>query len=680
MANKFSPQIIEKTLQIVIKKHNFEPEHLMSTSGEFFVMTLRRGNKKFLIKIRKNKGSLARKKFINEIATIKFLNKIYSKKLLLPKIFVSQTKTSPEYFIYEYIKGFPLNNFYISIGKRLTDKFLQTNFIEIFHNLHLLKIPANIALQKNTFVNNYKIFKGNQLVLKKYISNQLIKKINVLLINQARFFNNTPLVLSHGDINPKNIVLSKNKLALIDWSEVHLNNQLFDLSSLYLFAWNRPDIKTVIKDYIFGNHHQLINSYHLFLLNRLILIPKNIQTMENSILGLSLDKKNKIILPETEIKLKKIAKQAIANYIIEIERIVWHLSLWQKPNSVIRAIEIFYSFVPAKKFISAHLEKFGLNKNWQLKKLINHRFVARQGDQKLITEYVFTNGQKSKIIMGKIRLERGDDLAKQSYQIIKKLWQAPEGKELISQPLYYFAKHHLYIYEKTLGVSLADLIENKKNQNTKILIPLIKRSAAIMSKLHQVPIKNFSKVNFYKNYDLTQQLNWLEKNLYKNKEFKNKKNISLLKNLRTLQKKVVNWRANNRVFIHGDFQLQNLILYKNKLRLIDFDNAEINDPLIDVGNFLNQINYKNLLFKKSYFLRQLFLQTYLKQNQQELNQKNTRVLNFYIIMGIIKNINLNFLENKNDLVIYDLKKINYIYNHLTVNPVDNLSTIKKILT
>lgn len=680
MANKFSTQTIEKILQSVIKKYQFKSEYLMSTSGEFFVMTLRKGNKKFLIKIRKNKGDLAKKKFINEIATIEHLQKNPIDNLLWPKLFASQIKTSPEYLIYEYIAGYPLNNFYISIGKRLTAKFLQTNFIQIFNNLHKIKVPANIKLSKNNFSANYKIFQDNAIYLKKHIDTNLFKKINALLIQQKYFFNQSPLVLTHGDINPKNIVLGKNKLALIDWSEVHLNNKLFDLSSLYLFAWNRPAIKTYIKNYIFNNCDQLINPYHLFLLNRLILIPKNIRVMENSIEGLALDRKNKIILPETEIILKQTAKHAIANYLMEVKRIVWHLSLWQKPNSVIKAIETFYSFVPANKFITTHQQKFGLNKKWKLKKLINHRLVAREGDQKLITEYIFTKDKKNKIIMGKIRLERGDDLAKQSYQIIKKLWQAPGGKQLISQPLYYFPKHHLYIYEKTLGTSLGDLIENKKNQNKKFLMPKIKQSAEIMSKLHQIPIRYFSQVNFYKNYDLTQQLTWLEKNLYKNSEFKNKINIALLKKLHDLHKKVIVWRKNNLGFIHGDFQMQNLILHKKKLKLIDFDNAEINDPLIDVGNFLNQINYKNLLYKNSYFLRKVFLQTYLQITQQTLDYKNISCLNFYIIMGIIKNINLNFLENKHDLVIYDLKKINYIYNHLTVNPVDNLRAVKKILT
>lgn len=680
MVNKFTDEKIKATLKLITDKYHFKPEYLMSTSGDFFVMTLKKDGKKFILKMRKNKGILAKIKFLNEIKVIKYLNKKNIIGLTTTKIFITQIKNSPEYFIYEYIKGYPLNSFYIAIGKRLTNKFLETNFLKIFENLHALKLPYKIKLIKNSFSANLQIFKDNEIYLKKYINKNLLNKINHLLVQQGGLLNKLPLVLTHGDINPKNIVLTKNKLALIDWSEVHLNNPLFDLSSLYLFAWNRPEIKKHIKEYILNQCSHLSNPYHVFLLNRLILIPKNIRIMENSIQGLILDKKNKIILPKTEKKLKLTAQRAIANYVDEAKRIVEYLELWQKPNSIVRSIEKFYDYKSAYRFFLFQTKKLDLNKTWYLKKITTHRFVVRTGDQKLITEYLFSNGKKNKIIMGKIRLERGDDLAKQSYYILKKIWHSLQGKKIITKPLCYFSKYHFYLYEKTLGHSLAEIIENKKNRNKKFLLPLIKKSATLMSALHQIPIKYFQNVNFYKNYDLAQQLNWLENNLYKNKKFKTSKNLILLKNLQQLLKKTTEQRKSDQAFIHGDFQLQNLILQNNKLRMIDFDNAEINDPLIDVGNFLNQINYKNLLVKNSYSLRQAFLQTYLKLSKQKLEPKLVKILNFYIIMGIIKNINLNFLENKLDLVIYDLKKINYIYNNLTINPVDNLRNVKKILT
>ncbi len=680
MVNKFSSQIINSTLQTVLIKYNLKPGYLMSTSGEFLVMTLNRGQQKFIIKIILNKSVAAQKKFKNEVAILKFLQNVKIRGLLTPKIYIANTKVSPSYLIYNYINGYPLNDFYISIGQRLTEKFLATDFIKILNNLQKIKIPKKISLQKNYPAANLKMFNTNLPYLKKYFNQIFIKKIYSLLRLRKKFLNSQPLKLTHGDINPKNLVLDQKNLAIIDWSEVHLNNPLFDLSNLYLFAWNRPNIREVIRQFILNECLHLTNPYHLFLLNRLILLPRNIRIMENSLSGLALDKKNKKILPITEKKLKKVANLAIQNYLAEINWLVEYLELWQKPKSIAKTIEKLYHLPTAIEFMFSHQKKMGLGNDWQLKKITTHRLTVRRGDQKFIAEFTFQKRKKIKTIMGKIRMERNDDLARQSYQIIKTIWEIPAGKKLISRPLYYFSKDHLYVYEKTLGQSLTNFIEIKTNQNQLSLSPLIKKSAKIMSRLHQLPINHFAKVKFYNNYDLNQQLYWLEKNIKKNKKFFSSKNINFLNNLKKLHEDISQQRANKRSFIHGDYQLQNLILDHLRLRLIDFDNAEINDPLIDVGNFLNQINYKNLLYKNSHYLRTLFLKTYLDLTKQKLDDVLILCINFYIIMGTVKNINLNFLENKPDLVTYDIKKIQYLYRHLKINPLDNLRNVKIILT
>ncbi len=680
MVNKFSTNAVNNVLNKVLQKYDLKPKHIMSTSGEFLVMMLQHGKQKFLIKIRLNNQAVAQKKFTNEIELIKFLEKKSIKGLVTAKIFSSNIANQPEYLLYKYINGYPLNGFYINIGQRATKNFLATNFFQVLKKLQRVKIPNKLFLEKKFFKSNFTTFNKNKVYFHKYASQNLFQTVTNLLRQQKNFLNNTSLVLTHGDINPKNLILTDRKLALIDWSEAHLNNPLYDLSCLYLFAWNRPEIKQDIKSNIANGFPEIDNPYHLFLLNRLLLIPRNIRIMENSITGLKLDRKNKHILPNTEIKFKKIARQAIAYYVEEAERISEYLSLWQKPNSTVRSIETLSTFKSANHFINKYKKIFGLKKAWHLKEIINHRLVVRTGDQKLITEYLFSNGKKTTSIMGKIRWERGDDLARQSYQIIKTIWLSPNGHKLISQPLGYFPQQKLYIYEKTLGRSLADLITNKNYQTKKNLTPLIKKSAQTMSILHKLPTKNFSNIKFTNNYNISEQLNWFSNNIKKNKRFNNKKNITLLKNLLTLQAKVSRFRKNKYKFIHGDFQLQNLILYRNKLKLIDFDNAEINDPLIDVGNFLNQINYKNILYKNSIYLRRQFLATYLKLNNIKLDRDIITSLNFYIIMGIIKNINLNFLEKKFELVVYDLKKISYLYKNITNDPVENLRLVKKILT
>jgi thiamine kinase-like enzyme len=674
---KFTNQQITQTISRVTSKYKLKPQFVMSTSGELFVLSLKGRKQNYLLKVRKKIGKSAQIKFENEIKLLTILKKKNIAGLIMPNFIVTDKKHQPEYLLYSFINGWPLNTFYIYIGKRLTPIFLKTDFLNIIKKIQTIKI-SSLKLENFTFEKNFTTFVTYQNVLKKYVSKATFQKIKKTILDNKKIIKTAPLVITHGDLNPKNLIITKNKLAIIDWSDVHLNNPLYDLSMLYMFAWNRPILIELIRKFISHNFKNVANPDQLHLLNRLILIPKFIKIMEDSIVGIKNDKKNKVILPKTEKELIYTAKLAIEKYIYDVNKIVEHFKMWQQPLPIITSIKKLYNFNSAKKFFYQNNSLLGFSQKWQLTELQNHRLVIRLKDQKLISEYTLQNNKKKRIIMAKIRLERGDDLAKQSYNILKNIWNCKKGKNIISKPLHYFKREKVYFYEKTMGNSLASLIEKNKFKSLKQLNLQIIKTAKILSTLHSLPLWHFKKTVFINNYDINQQLYWFKHTLYHLPGAYTKNNLILLRDLKNIYSTISKDAQLIKTFIHGDFQLQNLILNKNALKLIDFDNAEINDPLIDVGNFINQINYKGLLGDKAFQLRQIFLNTYLNINKIKLNIKNINRINFYIIMGKIKNINYNFLEGQNDLVFYDIKKIQYLYKHLNIKTSINLEMLKHI--
>ncbi len=675
--NKFTTKQIEVIVKKVSKKFNLTPQYIMSTSGEFFVKTYVVNKKTYLLKIRKLKSPKNKQRFIKEININHLLSKKNIPYLETPKFIESNTKLKPEYLLYELINGTPLNTYYFYLGTRRTQNLLNSHFLEIIQNIQKIKPTKKLGLKKFYFQNNYNEYLKYEKYLKKYLSTKNLRRIKKALQLNKHYLNNCDLVITHGDLNPKNLILKNNKLAIIDWSDTHLNNPLFDLCSLYMYSWNIPEVEKNIKKYINEKYQNIENVDKLYLINRIISTPKIIKITEDSIKGLKLDKKNKIILPTTEKKLERKAEKAIKTHIESLLDIIEHFELWQKPIPVIKSIDKFCNTIFIKKFLHQEKDNLNININYNDLSVKRLRLTIRPGDQKLISQYTLTDKNKRKIIiMAKIRMERGDDLAKQSYQTIKAIWNNKKNKHMISKPLNYYKKYNLYLYNKTIGDSISLLIENKKiNKNT--LKKHVKQAGETMSELHNIDITNFSKIKFIDNYGTDEQLKWFKFYLNKIPQLDTKKNHSLPKKTKNLIDKYLN--NNQKTFVHGDFQLQNLIVHKNKIKLIDFDNSDINDPLLDVGNFLNQLNYKGLLKEGVDDLRKIFLKSYLKNNPKLSKINFNERLNIYIIMGIIKNINFNCLSGDFVIAKHDIKKLFFLIKNLSKNPLVNLKSIKKFI-
>ena len=200
----------------------------------------------------------------------------------------------------------------------------------------------------------------------------------------------------------------------------------------------------------------------------------------------------------------------------------------------------------------------------------------------------------------------------------------------------------------------------------------------------KINFQNYSIRNLHKESDLF--FDWYLKYCFKSSKLKKIKDI--IKNeLTKIYKKLY---FHNNTFVHRDFHASNIMINKNKLGLIDSQDAIIGNPLYDVASLIDDVRIKlpsnlqeellNFYYNKSKFKKEKYKN--LKNDFEILSvQRNLKILGIFVrlckrdgkpnylkylpytwslIQRRLKNPvfkNLNLLFNKH-LKIKKLKKIN----------------------
>ncbi|AGR42047.1 phosphotransferase family protein [Spiroplasma diminutum] len=191
----------------------------------------------------------------NEYNFLKFLTNIDQNIFLKPVNFCLEKNKL--YSEFEYLKDFKsLEN--QQINKKIIDQvvssIIQVQEINI-QKSNLKKFDYKIFI--NNFINNIK------KPLIEY--NGHLKELNESII----FLNELPIVLSHNDLVPGNILINDKTLILIDYDYVMLNNKFFDIASFITETLNdnEENIKYFIDQCIFKG---LISNNELEILNKVI--------------------------------------------------------------------------------------------------------------------------------------------------------------------------------------------------------------------------------------------------------------------------------------------------------------------------------------------------------------------------------------------------------------------------
>ncbi|MEC7100023.1 MAG: phosphotransferase [Pseudomonadota bacterium] len=200
----------------------------------------------------------------------------------------------------------------------------------------------------------------------------------------------------------------------------------------------------------------------------------------------------------------------------------------------------------------------------------------------------------------------------------------------------------------------------------------------------KVNFQNYSIKNLHKESDLF--FDWYLKYCFKSLKLKKIKDI-VKKELTKIYKKLY---FPNNTFVHRDFHVSNIMVNKNKLGLIDSQDAIIGNPLYDLASLIDDVriklplNLQEKLFNFYYYKSKLKKEEYknLKNDFEILSvQRNLKILGIFVRLfkrdgkpnylkylpytwslierrlknPVFKNLNLLF---KKHLKIKKLKKIN----------------------
>ena len=135
------------------------------------------------------------------------------------------------------------------------------------------------------------------------------------------------------------------------------------------------------------------------------------------------------------------------------------------------------------------------------------------------------------------------------------------------------------------------LKKNKLNSYKSLIKLLIKIQKIKVKKLYKfeklkIKIPNYTLSNLHKESDLF--FDW-----YLKHALKNKKIGKIKKTLRFELNKVYNkLNFKNNTFVHRDFHISNVMINKNKLGIVDSQDAIIGNPLYDVSSLIDDVRIK----------------------------------------------------------------------------------------
>ncbi|MCX7779228.1 MAG: aminoglycoside phosphotransferase family protein [Patescibacteria group bacterium] len=215
------------------------------------------------------------------------------------------------------------------------------------------------------------------------------------------------------------------------------------------------------------------------------------------------------------------------------------------------------------------------------------------------------------------------------------------GFKEIPKILAYLPTFNTVLYQEVKGESLQHLLEQKKISKVIKIVPQI---SLLLKKFHSLKIKKFfiKKDRKEENREYRHWL-FLIRKCAPRFEKRFKKTFRLLKKFRE-KNKTSFLKEKDYLLTHGDFHFGNLILMNKKIKMIDFTESEIYDPLNDVASFLSQTeSMLRYYFPQNFLIYQkkienLFLKNYFRREvkkNEKIRIKFFKIRNFLQMAGVL---------------------------------------------
>jgi thiamine kinase-like enzyme len=228
----------------IFKKELLSLEVLETQGFNNISYLLKTSDKSYIVRVFKSDESVN----ISREFEFKTQKKAYNLNVAPKPIFLNS-----EFMVYEYLKG---------IHKLELKKSDIKTLAKQIKKLHKIKSKAKTYDLKNDFLNYKKVLKDKK-------SKELIKQSEKSLKKLKNF--KKELVLTHHDLNPKNIIFKKNKIKIIDWEYSGTNDRFFDLAAVCIeFKLNKKEEKLFLENYLEEiniNHYSKLKHFKILYTN-----------------------------------------------------------------------------------------------------------------------------------------------------------------------------------------------------------------------------------------------------------------------------------------------------------------------------------------------------------------------------------------------------------------------------
>jgi len=182
--------------------------------------------------------------------------------------------------------------------------------------------------------------------------------------------------------------------------------------------------------------------------------------------------------------------------------------------------------------------------------------------------------------------------------------------------------------------TIFDIFTKKKNSK----LPMYKKIILVLIKLQKIrlkKIKNFKKkyykIPYYSKKKIFEETNlflewYLPKFINKNKRSKIKTEFK--KTIISLIKKI---RLPNNTFVHRDFHVSNLMINKNKISILDSQDAAFGNIAYDLASLIDDARLKT-----SISLKESIYNNYLDLNKKKISK--TKFKNDFEILSVLRNL------------------------------------------
>lgn len=282
-------------------------------------------------------------------------------------------------------------------------------------------------------------------------------------------------------------------------------------------------------------------------------------------------------------------------------------------------------YFPQKKLINCEVEP--------LKIYLNYKSIVAKYHLELLDE---ENNVSEKNIVGKAEKSEQNSNILNDYSTTKFLRE--QGlNDIVPKPIDYLPLFNLYLYEFIPGYFLQELSVKQKDQEFLDKIPDIVKS---LKRIHEVKVKKKDKM--IRQNRKQEEKQW-QHNLKLVKQYFPAvldKTLLWIKTCRVLRNKHRKYFDDKTYqMTHGDFYSRNILVNINQIKLIDFSNSVIYEPLNDVGNFLINTElmfeydfhdtYRDLMKK----LKDVFFQNYFSQSKTKEQEFK---INYFILTNLIR--------------------------------------------